>query len=112
MVVPWSTNYPYPGETDGEMETHEWLHQLQDVIQKNLRYPEGVMCSPDDGRNEGDDRGTGDIEYRRPKGVTTWIHFYEHLMQEHMTRQMWTEITTDPHPSPRPGDLFSKNSPK
>ena len=108
MVVPWSTNYPYPGETDGEMETHEWLHQLYDVVQHNLGYPKGVMRSSDEGRGEGDTRETGEAEYRRPKGVTTWIHFYEHLMQEHITRQMWTEMTTDPKPANRPGDLFSK----
>lgn len=108
MVVPWSTNYPYPGETDGEMETHEWLHQLYDVVQHNLGYPKDVMRSSDDGRDEGDTRKTGELEYRRPKGVTTWIHFYEHLMQEHITRQMWTEMTTDPNPANRPGDLFPK----
>jgi hypothetical protein len=108
MVVPWSTNYPYPGEADGEMETHEWLHQLYDVVQHNLGYPKEVMRSSDDGRNEGDTRATGEKEYRRPKGVTTWIHFYEHLMQEHITRQMWTEMTIDPKPADRPGDLFSK----
>lgn len=108
MVVPWSTNYPYPGETDGEMETHEWLHQLHDVVQHNLGYPKEVMRSSDDGRGEGDTRATGEVEYRRPKGVTTWIHFYEHLMQEHITRQMWTEMTIEPKPANRPGDLFSK----
>jgi hypothetical protein len=108
MVVPWSTNYPYPGETDGEMETHEWLHQLYDVVQHNLGYPKDVMRSSDDGRGEGDTRKTGEVEYRRQKGVTTWIHFYEHLMQEHITRQMWSEMTIDPKPANRPGDLFSK----
>jgi len=108
MVVPWSTNYPYPGETDGEMETHEWLHQLYDVVQNNLGYPKDVMRSSDDGRGEGDTRTTGEVEYRRPHDVTTWIHFYEHLMQEHITRQMWTEMTIDPKPAHRPGALFSK----
>ena len=106
MMVPWGPDYPYRGEKNGEMELHEWLHQIDDIVHQNLGYPRGTTRSSDDGRTVDDSRKDGEQEYKRPNNVTTWVHFYEHLMTEHMTRQIWSEITTNPNGS-KPGKVIS-----
>jgi hypothetical protein len=107
IMVPWHTNYPYPGETDGEMELHEWLHQMQTVFVDVLRYPQAVTANPDGGRAEGDQRPGGDMDYGRPTGETTWIHFYQHIIEEHYTRQMWSEVATSlPADTKAPGEIL------
>ncbi|MDR2345149.1 MAG: hypothetical protein LBE18_03705 [Planctomycetaceae bacterium] len=94
MMVPWATNYPYKNEMYGEMELHEWLHQVDDIVHHYLGYPQGTTRSPDDGRGVGDNRPNGEEEYKKPKDCHTWTYFYKHLMTEHLTRQIWTELTT------------------
>lgn len=94
MMVPWGTNYPYKHELVGEMELHEWLHQVDDVVHHYLGYPRGTTRSSDDGRGVGDNRPNGEEEYKKPKDCRTWAYFYKHLMTEHITRQIWSELTT------------------
>ena len=107
IMVPWHTNYPFPGETDGEMELHEWLHQVQWMFGHVLRYPEPVTQNPDSGRMEGDNRPGGDTEYARKKSETTWIKLYQHIMEDHITRQMWSEATMRlPKDQPPPGEML------
>jgi hypothetical protein len=91
VTVPWHTNYPYPGETDGEMELHEWLHQIDWMFSSVLRYPNELVPTSDAGRMEGDTRPGVDLEYARKPSETTWIGFYRHIMEDHVTRQMWHE---------------------
>jgi len=96
IMVPWHTNYPYPGETDGEMELHEWLHQIDWMFAHVLKYPDKLVPSPDEGRMEGDNRPGGDPDYFRKKTETTWIGLYRHIMEDHITRQMWSEARMFP----------------
>jgi hypothetical protein len=91
IIIPWGEDYPFVsrGELWGEMELHEWLHQIDSVVQgrhSNLGYPKGVAQNPD--------MGGKDTEYVRTPDVHTWAYFYKHIMTEHITRQVWTEITT------------------
>lgn len=106
LMVPWGPDYPYRGEWFGEMELHEWLHQIDDIVHQNLGYPRGTTRSSDDGRTMDDSRTDGEHEYKRPHNVTTWVYFYKHLMTEHMTRQIWDEITIDPNPETKPGAII------
>ena len=85
VMVPWGTHFPISNEEEGEAELHEWLHQIDDVVHQNLGYPHGATRSSDDGQR--------DPDYERPKSVKSWAHFYRHLMAEHMTRQIWTEVS-------------------
>ena len=106
VTVPWHTNYPFPGETNGEMELHEWLHQIDWMFCHLLHYPDEIVPSSDTGRYEGDNRPAGDQEYGRKRTETTWVRFYQHIMGDHITRRMWSEATMRPAPArPRPGDL-------
>lgn len=106
VMVPWHTNYPYPGETDGEMEVHEWLHQIDSMFSDVLHYPGAIVQNPDTGRMEDDNRPNGDAEYARKKTETTWIGFYQHIMEDHITRQMWSEAAIRlPARQPAPGDV-------
>jgi len=100
MMVPWGPDYPYRGELSGEMELHEWLHQIDDVVHKRLGYPRGTSRNPDDGRTVSDSRTDGEQEYKRPPDCTTWTLFYKHIMTEHMTRQIWSELSPDPEGKP------------
>jgi len=107
--VPWRTNYPLPGETDGEMELHEWLHQIDWMFRHVLHYPDELVPTSDAGRFEGENRPGGDPEYGRRRDETTWIRFYQHIMEDHITRQMWSEATMRPAPGqPRPGDQLKQ----
>jgi len=106
MMVPWGPDYPYRGERFGEMELHEWLHQIDDLVHQNLGYPRGTTRSSDDGRTVNDSRTDGEQEYKRPLDVTTWVYFYKHLMDEHMTRQVWSELTINPNPEIKPGAVI------
>ena len=99
MMVPWGPDYPYRGELFGEMELHEWLHQIDDVVHKALGYPRGTSRSSDDGRTVNDSRTDGEQEYKRST-ETTWTLFYKHLMTEHMTRQIWSELATTSEAKP------------
>ncbi|MDR2844873.1 MAG: hypothetical protein LBV28_02130 [Puniceicoccales bacterium] len=89
IMIPWGDDYPFVkrGELWGEMELHEWLHQMDDVVHKNLGYPRGVAQNPD--------KGGHDNEYVRPRDCHTWAYFYRHIMAEHITRQVWTEVSTN-----------------
>ena len=106
MMVPWGPDYPYQGELFGEMELHEWLHQIDDVVHQNLGYPRGTTRSSDDGRTVDDARKDGEQEYKRTPEETTWTPFYKHLMTEHMTRQIWTELTSNPNSEVKPGSVI------
>jgi len=89
--VAWHTNYPFLGEASGEMELHEWLHQIDWMFAHVLHYPDPVVPSSDSGRMEGDNRPGGDPEYARKKTETSWMGLYRHIMEDHITRQMWSE---------------------
>jgi hypothetical protein len=102
IMVPWHTNYPFPGETDGEMELHEWLHQVDWMFRHVLKYPDELVPSSDQGRFEGENRPGGDTEYGRKKGETSWIRFYQHIMEDHVTRQMWSEAAMRLAPGEKP----------
>ncbi|MDR1957839.1 MAG: hypothetical protein LBQ54_02145 [Planctomycetaceae bacterium] len=106
MMVPWGDDYPFKGEFVGEMELHEWLHQLDDVVHGYLGYPPGTTRSSDDGRGVDDKRTDGEQEYKKPKDCTTWAYFYKHLMTEHMTRQIWSELTTENLRERKPGAVI------
>ncbi|MCL2104597.1 MAG: hypothetical protein FWH21_06050 [Kiritimatiellaeota bacterium] len=103
MMIPWGPDYPYRGELFGEMELHEWLHQIDDVVHKRLGYPRGTSRNPDDGRTMNDSRTDGEQEYKRPPDCTTWTLFYKHIMTEHMTRQIWSELAINPEVKPGGG---------
>jgi len=109
IMVPWHTNYPYPGETDGEMELHEWLHQIDWMFRHVLHYPEELVPSSDTGRFEDEKRPGGDPEYGRRRNETTWIRFYQHIMEDHITRQMWSEAAMRLAPGQvPPGDRIKR----
>ena len=93
IMIPWGEDYPFVGKGElwGEMELHEWLHQMDVVIHRTLGYPPGVAQNPDSG---GSDR-----EYVRPSKIRTWAYFYRHIMAEHITRQVWTEVSIRRSPS-------------
>ena len=103
MMIPWDGNLSRKG-TQGETEMHEWLHQIDAVVHNNLGYPGGTTRSPDDWRGAGDPRPGGEQEYRKPKGLHTWLYFYRHIGEEHLTRQIWSEVTIT-RPENRPGAL-------
>ncbi|MDR3229642.1 MAG: hypothetical protein LBT53_09640 [Puniceicoccales bacterium] len=108
IMIPWGDNYPFVkrGELWGEMELHEWLHQIDHAIQgpySNLAYPMGVAQNPD--------MGGKDAEYVRARDVRTWAYFYRHIMTEHITRQVWTEVTTSPLKK-KPGLILGKKGRK
>jgi hypothetical protein len=44
---------------------------------------------------EGDNRDGGDNDYRRPGNVRNWTLFYKHILSEHLTRQIWSEMNTE-----------------
>jgi hypothetical protein len=112
VKVPWRTNYPFPGETDGEMELHEWLHQIDWMFSQVLGYPGELVPTSDAGRFEGSNRPGGDPEYGRKRTETTWMGFYRHIMEDHVTRQMWSEATMRLPPGrPRPGDGLKQAKP-
>ncbi|MDR0870726.1 MAG: hypothetical protein LBN39_08035, partial [Planctomycetaceae bacterium] len=73
-------------------EIHELLHQVDTLVTHNLGYPRGTTISPDAGRSEKSKRQDGDQEYK----LGTWADYYKHIMQEHVTRQIWSELTIDP----------------
>jgi hypothetical protein len=105
IMVPWHTNYPFPGEANGEMEVHEWLHQVDWMFANILHYPDAIVPTSDAGRMEGEKRAGGDEEYGRRKSETSWMGFYRHIMEDHITRQMWWEATQRlPAGQPAPGD--------
>jgi hypothetical protein len=107
VSVPWRTHYPFPGETYGEMELHEWLHQVDWMFRHVLHYPEELVPASDAGRFEGENRPGSDPEYGRKPSETTWMRFYQHIMEDHITRQMWSEATMHPAPGQAlPGDLL------
>jgi len=108
VMVPWHTNYPFQGETDGEMELHEWLHQIDWMFRHVLHYPEDLVPTSDAGRFEGENRPGGDPEYGRKRSEATWIRFYQHIMEDHVTRQMWSEATMRLAPGQTPpGEMIA-----
>jgi len=64
------------------------------------------MIAQDDGRTVDDSRTDGEQEYKRPPDCTTWTLFYKHLMTEHTTRQIWSELTIDPNLEVKPGAVI------
>ncbi|MDR2863402.1 MAG: hypothetical protein LBV54_05975 [Puniceicoccales bacterium] len=94
IMIPWGDDYPFVGRGElwGEMELHEWLHQIDDVVRHYLGYPKGVAQNPDNGQR--------DPEYTRPRSVHTWAYFYKHAISEHLTRQILTELAINPPQKP------------
>ncbi len=83
----------------GEVELHEWLHQIDWMFTSVLGYPQAASVNPDTGRKEGD--AGGDPDFRRPPSAINWMDFYRHIMEDHVTRTMWKEATmTQPQANP------------
>lgn len=103
MMIPWNG-----GKSSGELELHEWLHQIDDLVHGVLGYPGGTTRTSDDGRGEGwvGTDAEGEREYLKPGHVNTWLPFYKHLMSEHMTRQMWSEMAIHPEGKHKPGSAI------
>jgi hypothetical protein len=76
-----------PGARDGEIELHEWLHNVDWAFTAVQGYPDDICPTPDGGRVEGD--FGGDPDYRRPRDYPKWMPYYEHMMRDHVTRRMW-----------------------
>jgi hypothetical protein len=85
-IILWAPNLE-PGGRTGEIELHEWLHQVDWMFSAVQGYPDDVVPTPDGGRMEGD--FGGDPDYRRRPEEKTWLPFYRHIMQDHITRAMW-----------------------
>jgi len=79
---------------DGEVELHEWLHQVDWAFDKRLGYAPGIVPSSDGGRRVGEEGG--DKCYRRPPEAGSWLPFYEHIMRDHVTSKMWQEARCRP----------------
>lgn len=78
-------------EPKGEAELHEWLHSVQWTLEDCQGYPPGLMFTSDGGKREGEEGG--DLCYRRTKEEPGWVGYYRHLMQTHVTRKMWRELS-------------------
>ena len=81
-------NYLIPNKRSGEIELHEWLHQIGWMFNALHGYPRGTCPSSDGGRKVGG-RWGGDPDYRLPVTAKTWMPYYIHIMQDHVTRRMW-----------------------
>lgn len=92
----WTGIMWYPGWMDGggEVELHEWLHQVDWAFSQRLGYPDAVVPSSDDGRKVGEEGG--DPDYRREPFEANWLRFYRHFMSEHITSRMWQEARCRP----------------
>ena len=60
--------------TDGEVELHEWLHQIDWMFTTVLKYPQAASISPDWGKRVGEEGG--DTDFRRIPAAINWIDFY------------------------------------
>ena len=78
-------------ESPGEAELHEWLHNVKWTLEEQQLYPAGLLFTADGGRVEGE--LGGDYCYRKPKDEKGWLGYYRHLMQTHVTRRMWRELS-------------------
>ncbi len=83
---------------DGEVELHEWLHQVDWAFSERLDYPNPIVPSSDGGRRSGEDGG--DPCYRRQPRDESWMGFYEHIMRDHITSRMWGEARCRPLTTP------------
>lgn len=81
---------------DGEVQWHEWLHAAQWAMESYQKYPTGLMVTSDGGRKEGE--SGGDLCFRRTESQKTWMPFYAHIMEEHVTRKMWRELSVTKKP--------------
>src|SRR5207248_3282369 len=74
----------------GEVELHEFLHQIDWMFFAVQGWPDEFFPNPDSGRTEGDERPGGDpCAPRRKPGEQDWFPFLKHLMLEHATDRMW-----------------------
>lgn len=74
----------------GEVELHEWLHQVDWMFFHVQGYPDAFFPSPDEGRTVDDAREGGDpCAPRRKKDETDWFPFLDHLLRDHATDEMW-----------------------
>ncbi|MDD2716712.1 MAG: hypothetical protein PHW04_12540 [Candidatus Wallbacteria bacterium] len=73
----------------GELELHEWLHQIDSAFQNVLHYPDALVPSPHAIRDEG--KFGGDPDFRRKPDQSS-LDFYRHIMSEHITSRMWHEL--------------------
>lgn len=91
--------YPEWLDASGEIELHEWLHQIDWMFTHVLCYPDAIVPSSDEGRREGEEGG--DADYRRSADEPDWMGFYRHIMRDHITRLMWSECGMhDPRRTP------------
>lgn len=90
---------------DGELEFHEWMHQVDWMFAAVLGYPDDFVPNPDSGKRVGE--SGGDPCYRRKPQEEGWLGFFRHIAEEHITRQMWSEAGMFAAPSSpiRPNDI-------
>ncbi|MEW6071364.1 MAG: hypothetical protein AB1726_02055 [Planctomycetota bacterium] len=78
-------------EPSGEVQWHEWLHAAQWALEARQGYPPGLFASSDNGHMEGEPGG--DPCYGRKESEPDWMGFYAHIMENHVTRRMWRELS-------------------
>ena len=89
-IILWVSNLT-PEARDGEIELHEWLHQVDWAFTAIQGYPDDICPNPDHGRMEGD--FGGDPDFRRTPEMKNWMPYYEHMMRDHVTRRMWRNVS-------------------
>jgi hypothetical protein len=78
------------GEPTGEIELHEWLHQVDWMFAHVQGWPDEFFPTPDSGRMAETLLDGGDpCQPRRTKAESDWFPFLRHLIQEHATDRMW-----------------------
>ena len=85
-IILW-VNGLEPKSRDGEIELHEWLHNIDWMFTAVQGYPDEICPTSDWGRMEGD--FGGDADFRRTPEMKSWMPYYKHMMMDHVTRRMW-----------------------
>ncbi len=71
----------------GEVELHEWLHQLHLSLYSHHGFP--FTPESDGGRDAGAPPDSGYAYYRRPPGEKSWLPCYRSMMGEAITARMY-----------------------
>lgn len=77
----------------GELEIHEWLHQIDWCAVACIGYPNDIVPSSDSGRMDPKQFDPEKLEhdYLSHPGES-WMGFYDHIMRLHITSKMWHEM--------------------
>jgi len=90
-----------PNTRKGEIELHEWLHQIDWMFVALQGYPDEICPNPDGGRKEGDYGGDADFRHTAAMKGLGWMPYYAHMMQDHVTRRMWRNASMHRMPDTR-----------